>query len=456
MVPKKKEEGSMVSFYQRMGNNARWWSKKETTATLCMKTEHIVPINRTSNSSACPISEDEFAIYQVPGVDYAALFDRIGSSLTIWVISMVADVFVIWYHVRNRPHPKFMMTARRTVTITIHAIAGAGECMAGIWVAFLVGDQRSAMILYMSFFSICHIVTAVLQHDIVFGAKKVMIPCYLCAILMKAFCWYKLVTHMYGRSEEILVLSWFLSLELIHHIYVWVRVTIYFTSKMRLFRSSQYTISILMAGQVCVYPALGAAGIVFFWAFLICFQPLWKCCIRSPRHRLFYEAELDRNPFFSGLYRDRAVMVLKKMATLKQFDNSITFRKELDKRSKNELISAAFDILDLDDSGVFTVSEIELMLVNWGCPASDARKAMAQLGLGPEKQIDNELFKKHFYDVWHFCLVCLKEFASHLDYRMKNYDGSLIPFETADGNTMLKDSIAVLASRTSSTKISPY
>tara|TARA_B110000008_G_C16544274_1_gene393633 strand:- start:134 stop:583 length:450 start_codon:yes stop_codon:yes gene_type:complete len=149
-------------------------------------------------------------------------------------------------------------------------------------------------------------------------------------------------------------------------------------------------------------------------------------------------------------------MVLKKMATLKQFDNSITFRKELDKRSKNELISAAFDILDLDDSGVFTVSEIELMLVNWGCPASDARKAMAQLGLGPEKQIDNELFKKHFYDVWHFCLVCLKEFASHLDYRMKNYDGSLIPFETADGNTMLKDSIAVLASRTSSTKISPY
>merc|ERR1711871_760435 len=103
----------------------------------------------------------------------------------------------------------------------------------------------------------------------------------------------------YAKSEELLILSWFLSLELIHHIYVWVRVTIYFTSKLKLFRQSQYTISIIMAGQICVYPALGGAGMVFFWAFLVCFQPLWKCCIRSPTARLFYEAELDRNPLES-------------------------------------------------------------------------------------------------------------------------------------------------------------
>merc|ERR1719379_558242 len=158
---------------------------------------------------------------------------------------------------------------------------------------------------------------------------------------------------------------------------------------------------------------------VFFWAFLVCFQPLWKCCIRSPTARLFYEAELDRNPFFSDLYRERAVEILKRIGKQKEFDDNTTFRKEMLKTSKEELISSVFDILDLDGSGVFTVGEIQMMLVNWGCPASDARKAMLQLGLGPEKQVDSSMFKEHFYDVWHFCLVSLKEFATFVDDRMQ-------------------------------------
>ena len=142
--------------------------------------------------------------------------------------------------------------------------------------------------------------------------------------------------------------------------------------------------------------------------------------------------------------------------TQKEFDDNTTFRKEMLKTSKEELISSVFDILDLDGSGVFTVGEIQMMLVNWGCPASDAKKAMLQLGLGPEKEVDSSMFKEHFYDVWHFCLVSLKEFATFVDDRMQRPDGSPIPFDDIHGNTIFNDSRTRLASRASSAKISPY
>ena len=166
-VPHRKEEDQFVSFVQRMGNNARWWSQKSATASLCRTKEHVIEAKTNEpNATACPgscISSDDFSVFEVPGVDYAALFDRTGSAIIIWVVSMVADVFVIGYHVKNRPHPKFTTTSPRMVSITIHSMSGAGECVAGLWTAFLVGDQRLAMIYYMSIFSLFHIVNHFLK-----------------------------------------------------------------------------------------------------------------------------------------------------------------------------------------------------------------------------------------------------------------------------------------------------
>lgn len=440
-----------------MGNNARWWSQKSATASLCRTKEHVIEAKTNEpNATACPgscISSDDFSVFEVPGVDYAALFDRTGSAIIIWVVSMVADVFVIGYHVKNRPHPKFTTTSPRMVSITIHSMSGAGECVAGLWTAFLVGDQRLAMIYYMSIFSLFHILTAVFQTDIVFGAKKIMIPCYLCAVLFKMFCWWKLISNMVAGNSELLILSWFLSLELIHHIYVWVRVIIYFTTKIRLFRKNQYTISILMAGQICVYPALGALGMVFFYTFVVVYQPLWRCWVHGARQRLFYEAELDRNPFFSDLYRGRAVETMKVLGKHREYDQNTTFRKELAKRSEEERIASAFKILDLDDSGFLTLAEIENMLINWGCPESDAHSAMERLGLLPEEHIDVKLFMDKFYDVWSFCLVSLEELARHLDFKTVYHDGALMPFQYINAHTIFNDHTDKFAERKGSIQL---
>jgi hypothetical protein len=443
LTPHKKEEGSYVSFVNRMGNNARWWSKKQTTATLCQKREHQHVVrstkeNTTTCSGSCMSSKD-FVVYEVSGVDYAALYDRIGSAIIIWMISLSADVCVILYHVKNRPHPKFMMTTSRLVSITIHAIAGSGECMAGLWSAFLVGDQRLAMINYMSVFSLFHILTAIFQTDIVFGAKKIMIPCYMCAIIMKIFCWVKLVTNLAAGGNELLILSWFLSLELIHHIYVWVRVVIHFTTKIGLFRRVQYTMAIIMAGMICVYPALGAGGMIFFGGFVVLYQPLWKCWVRQPKRRIFFEAELDRNHFFSDLYRERAVEMMKKIGKERQYNDNTTFSKELLKQSEDDLIKCSFEILDMDRSGYVTVEEIEHMLINWGCPESDAHHAMKVLGLAPETHVDVKMFKENFYDVWHFSVECLGELARHLDQKTVNFDGTLLPFQEINAHTIFSD-----------------
>jgi len=226
---KKKMVGN-VSFIEQLIDNLFWWGNKNNRAKLCQEKTHRLQKNEAKAKSnfttnATYSINKNFIVYEMTGVDYTLQFDKFGSKLLLWIISMIADVGVLYYHITNPPHPKFLLTKKRSISITMHALSGASECLTGLWVVFLVAEQRVAMIWYMSFFAIIHVLTAALQTEMVFGAKQVMVPCYLVAIFFKLLCWYFLVVHMMYQSEDIIVLSWFLSLELIHHIYVWVSST---------------------------------------------------------------------------------------------------------------------------------------------------------------------------------------------------------------------------------------
>ena len=86
-----------------------------------------------------------------------------------------------------------------------------------------------------------------------------------------------------------------------------------------------------------------------------------------------------------------------------------------------------------------TVAEIENMLINWGCPVSDAEHAMKVLQLSPDTHVDLEMFKKNFYDVWHFSLECLDELARYLDQKTVNFDGTMLPFQEINAHTIFSD-----------------
>ena len=186
-------------------------------AQVCYKTDYLyqIPkfngtsvngsITRTQNFTSCKFH-----------LNYFVLFDRIGSSFLVWIASLIMDGFVIYYYIKNRPHLKFTLTGFRLVTIMLHVLGGAFEILS-ICVAFLRA-KRDCMIYFMSIFAFIHIVTALIQ-TIVFGTRKVMIPCYHMAVMLKIFCWCNLVFHVveyesvnHEKMEdeiEIVIVSWF-------------------------------------------------------------------------------------------------------------------------------------------------------------------------------------------------------------------------------------------------------
>ena len=313
------KNGKVVSrtISERFTSNLIWSTQMEK-AQVCYKTDYLYQIPKVNGTSVngSITSYPEFHQLQVSSLNYFVLFDRIGSSFLVWIASLIMDGFVIYYHIKNRPHPKFTLTGFRLVTIMLHALGGAFEILSGICVAFLRAKARLYMIYFMSIFAFIHIVTALIQTPIVFGTRKVMIPCYHMAVMLKIFCWCNLVFHVveyesvnHEKMEdeiEIVIVSWFLALELIHHIYVWVRVFIWVSSRFNLFQKNQYTVAIILAGMMCVPAALGAWGNLIFWSYVMLYQLVWKLFVRSRNDQIFFEAELHRNPFFSDLYRDRA------------------------------------------------------------------------------------------------------------------------------------------------------
>ena len=406
-VPPNEVDGQ-ASFYRRLTGGPKWWLHTKETSSYCRKLDEPLTDKKVAQkfidekrdkmcATKCASTLDkEFEVIEIPVLDYALMFDRISSCTLLWLLSMMADTGVICFHIRHRPHPKFTLSGYRLFTITCHALGGTFECISGLFVFFLTGETRLAMIYFMSFFSWLHIITAVLQTSIVFGTKKIMIPAYMCAIAFKILCWVKLMLHMWGGSEEILILNWFLSLELIHHIYVWVRVSLYACYRLNLFRGQDYTFAILMAGMVCVYPALGAIGLIFFMAWIAVYQNVWKLCVRDKVDQAGHHIELDRNPHLSTLYRERSIDALKKLAAKRQFVQDTSFVEELNALTEDEKISYCFNILDLDNSGKLQVEELQAMLVNWGCPASDARNAMKARNLAPHNDVNLKQFKESF------------------------------------------------------------
>lgn len=429
-----------------------FWAGNDEAAEICYRTDYVYDVPEIVNKTNSSITK--FHQLEISSLNYFVLFDRIGSMFLVWIVSLMMDAGVIYYHIKNRPHPKFTLTGCRLFVIMCHALGGAFEILSGICVAFLRSKARLYMIYFMSVFAFIHIVTAMVQTPIVFGTRKVMIPCYQMAIILKIFCWYNLVMHVteyesvshetMEDENEIVIVSWFLALELIHHIYVWVRVFIWISTRWNLFRKNQYTVAIVLAGMMTVPAALGAWGNLFFWGYVMVYQLVWRKCIRSKEEQVFYEAELDRNPFFSDLYKDRAVDAMKKIAPGRQFnsDTTGTFSEEFQKLSQREKCSYVFLIFDVDNSGHICALEFKTMLKNWGCPSNDAVSMLKRKGYKDEDIVDCDKFYKDFTDLWMFGIESLAEIARKLDEHTSRSDGKIVPFQKLNGNTLYNRQVA--------------
>ena len=179
--------------------------------------------------------------------------------------------------------PKFLLRAPRKLSIRLHVLSGTVEIISFVvvWCWGLGGTAaqdatwrtREQLTRVQCLASMVHLATALYQTPIVFGTQvralhfplshsfshtnlkspcaeqAVMIPAYLGCILAKSACtwdlWYNL-----NCARKCLRLYNILS------IYTWCRVFIGLFGRTVMFQDSLYSVSILLAGAVCL-PSMG-------------------------------------------------------------------------------------------------------------------------------------------------------------------------------------------------------
>lgn len=155
--------------------------------------------------------------------------------------------------------PKFLLRAPRKLSIRLHVLSGTTEIISFVvvWCWGLGGEatedapwrMREQLTRVQCIASMVHLVTAVYQTPIVFGTQAVMIPAYLGCILAKSACTWDLWNNL-NCARKCLRLYNILS------IYTWCRVFIGLFGRTVMFQDSLYSVSILLAGAVCL-PSMG-------------------------------------------------------------------------------------------------------------------------------------------------------------------------------------------------------
>ena len=204
-------------------------------------------------------------------------------------LPVCSDVGVIYYHISVPPHPKFLLRLPRRMSIRDHTVSGVVEIVAGVC-AFCWNDPTYPLYVQLVaavFFHIpsdiyqvwarifrlspvryvlpCVTSTLAFQTPNVFGVRIIMVPAYALVVALKLLCAINLWLDMYSMQK-------LLMLVIIHHIYVWCRVFMAIFTTARVMQAHEYTVSILLAGFICLPAVLGPTGnimammvLVFYW-----------------------------------------------------------------------------------------------------------------------------------------------------------------------------------------------
>jgi hypothetical protein len=151
------------------------------------------------------------------------------------------DVFVIWYHLNNPVHPKFLVSRTRKAVIFTHIISGSVQCIVGpvllaLWLAGVspaaVMWLKAALVVWCGLF---HVTTASFLARTPFGEVRVMLPAFIFVIGMYCYTLANLLVATYENMEVPLLAWWLMT-----HIYVMNRIIFAVLARFSLLVESRY------------------------------------------------------------------------------------------------------------------------------------------------------------------------------------------------------------------------
>jgi len=292
--------------------------------------------------------------------------------------SLFFDVGVVYYHLTNPPHPKFVLATARKISIYIHLVSGILEILTGV-IGFFVANQQYQQIAVtiMAVVSITHALTAYYQVTVVFGAKGIMVPGYLYAITIHITYAYRL---FFQPTSAVYLFSTFLTL----HIYVWCRFFVFFFRFFNAFAGYQYTIAITLSGALLFPYTMGPVG-----NFGFLFIGTLYCVLQWLSHKGGNLA----NILF--LEHERYALVTKKAVEIwKDEMASATGATNNDERMARDV----FDQFDLDQTGKLGMNEIQNMIKTLDLHNTSAKKILNDVDVNGDGVVAFDEFYRYIWN----------------------------------------------------------
>jgi Ca2+-binding EF-hand superfamily protein len=298
--------------------------------------------------------------------------------------SVLLNMYIIYFHASNPPHPKYIMLPKRKFSMMSHIIGGSAEVIAGAmaWFCIYTGDviifsgYTWSIITVVCVFT-AHAPSALFQTPGVFGAKGVMIPAYIGISSLHIYC----AIHLAFEPESLL---WIERTWITLQAYAFVRLYGRLMWKFGMIPNSTYTVGTMAGGATIIHFVIGPAGFLLFSIGIIFYIQMTKIILKPSTNE--YKALMEE--------RTHSATINDSVRTMWLELNTESASSGL---SEIEAAKAAFQSLDRNNSGALDVDEIKELLISW-----DATPHVIQAYIDRfehQEEIDFDCFRKTVWSI---------------------------------------------------------
>ena len=181
-------------------------------------------------------------------------------QLLFILVSLLANTYILFYHFTEPVHPKYTISFFRRMTIRIHVLSGSIGVVLPLYCFFTTNIFAGYVCMFIFvIWDIVFNISSIIQAPNVYGVRSVTVPlyfvCIVCKFLLSACLLSSLLLEPLGGYKS--QVQWLWMCWVIHQTYAWVRIwyVTFFVADAML--DHQYTISVFLAGAMCVGAVMG-------------------------------------------------------------------------------------------------------------------------------------------------------------------------------------------------------